>query len=225
MALRVGQTRRGTTYPQAPGYTTIPAWSRGNGEYKELSPFYLGPIAEENSPTANNFENFWQYSKVYASDISSTGTLLASWYTWQQEGFQQKSANRHPRPGQKPLYLLYQGQKHDLLSARRNVYLLFYQRLARATPVYKKLLARLKNGENLLLIEPDGPNRLLFPAGLPVTRDRLEKLLVVTTQGELHTLLGIDPPPDPQRYFPFGHGYALALALLQDLETTSSVSA
>jgi hypothetical protein len=42
--VRTGKVQRGQEYPKLPGYTTIPAWSRGRKPWNALSPFTVGPV-------------------------------------------------------------------------------------------------------------------------------------------------------------------------------------
>ena len=58
-----------------------------------------------------------------------------------------------------------------------------------------------------MLIEPDGPLLDLYPDGLEVNLPLLNSLISVMNYAEQ----GV-----PSRYRPYGHGYALAMCLLED---------
>ena len=57
--IRLGQQQRAKAYPTFEKYEIIPAWSRGAGEWKQLSPFY---IKFEDDVI---FEDFYQSQKVW----------------------------------------------------------------------------------------------------------------------------------------------------------------
>ena len=64
--IRVGGTKRTIGYAHEDGYINLPIISRGPYPWKQLSPFYLGPVKDPNIEIeANNVENFWQFLKVY----------------------------------------------------------------------------------------------------------------------------------------------------------------
>lgn len=57
--IRVAQKTRTSAYPKKDGYEVLPIWSRGKKPWKELSPFYLGPVEDEDTGlTAKNMENW-----------------------------------------------------------------------------------------------------------------------------------------------------------------------
>jgi hypothetical protein len=213
--IRVGQRQMRKAYPQATGYIQIAAWSGGKKPYNDLSPFFLGPL-QLDQLTAQNFENAWQYSKVYACHVDQNGDPTPQWEQWRQNGFAQKKADRHPMKGEKPLYCYYKGQKLDVVEARKQIYIPFYKELVRKTKTYQLLLSMLKNGHNLLIIEPDGPDLQKFPEGVQFDRDLFKKLISITDQKSFHDCLNLTFSGD-NRYFALGHGYVLCDALLEDL--------
>lgn len=214
--IRIGQRQMRKSYPSCPGYTQIPAWSGGKGEFKQLSPFTLGPLVID-GVVAENFENAWQYSKVYSMHLDkSNGLPNADWYVWRFNGFLNKEAVRHPMKSEKPVYSYFCGQKLLTVDARKQIYIPFYKELVRKTKAYKNLLERLRRGENLLLIEPDGPNLQDFPEGIEFSRELFTKLVDVTDAFTFHGLIDFESS-NANKYFPLGHGYVLADALLEDL--------
>lgn len=218
--IRVGQRQMRKCYPSADGFVQIPAWSGGKSEFRELSPFFLGPFELDGIMT-ENFENGWQHLKAYQKHLDKANNDYpnAEWHRWRLEGFQEKKAIRHPMAGEKPLYCFYKGQKLDVVEARRQVYIPFYMELVRKTTAYKALLHRLKAGEKLLIIEPDGPNLYDFQEGLEFDRELFKKLISVTDQKSFYALIpGKAWSSTFNKYFALGHGYVLADALLEDLE-------
>ena len=81
------------------------------------------------------------------------------------------------------------------IQARRTIYLPEYTKAARKTEEYKEILGKLKKGQDVILIDVDGPDINQYPNGVRITPDYLVKAL-----------------NDPKRSF--GHGYACAWALL-----------
>ncbi len=80
--------------------------------------------------------------------------------------------------------------------------------LYRAHPVYQKLLQKVKSGKNIILVEPDGPILEAYPNGLDVDLPLLYTLI---------DRMNYAPEGYPDRYRPYGHGYVLAMQLLEDL--------
>lgn len=214
-SIRVGQQRMRKSYPSFPGFMQIPAWSRGKGIYKELSPFFLGPVTATDGLVANNLENYWQHQKIYPVHLDKDGNPSKEWYLWREKGFNMPP-DRHPMGKAKPAYLYHNGQKLDVVNARLQVYIPIYKELARKTKSYAHLLSLLKNGTNILLIEPDGPPLDRFPSGLQVDINLLDDLKHITNLNGLYNRLGL-LPSNEDKYFPYGHGYVLAEALLEDL--------
>lgn len=64
--LRVGGQKRRVGYAHKTGFTNLAIISRGPAPWKELSPFFLGPVYDPKTGLqAENIENFWQFMKVY----------------------------------------------------------------------------------------------------------------------------------------------------------------
>ncbi len=223
---RIGQQGLRKAYPSHERYIQIPAWSRGKGDFKELSPFFLGPIIEStpidsgtdvsSDLVAKNLENYWQRKKVYRCHVDAHNNPSPLWYAWRNKGFQDDKADRHPMGKEKPLYMYHNGQCLNTVEGRLAVYIPTYKELARKTGSYKRLLMMLKNGTNILIIEPDGPQLHRFPNGLEVNAQLLDEMKYITDVNTLYNKLGL-PLEAVNKYFPYGHGYVLAEALLEDL--------
>lgn len=225
--IRVRGTARGTPYPKVDGYTTIPAWSRGAKPWRELSPFEVGGF-DYAGVRVHLFENFWQglkvYKKVekqnkkewaYPAEVhvdEGTGEPNQAWHQWSKALLQHTLPVRRPNGRNIPEYTWFNGEKLDLIAARKRVYIPYYQRLLRAHPVYQQLLALFRVGKNLIIVEPDGPCPETYPDGMPVTLERLIELQEVTVREE------------NGRYHPYGHGYVIALTLLEDVAGEQAVA-
>ena len=225
--IRVCGTARGISYPKVQGWTVIPAWSRGANPFNQLSPFNIGPIEYEGI-IAENFECFWQSFKVWkyvVQQISpewswpkeihldeTTNEPTKEWYMWHKALLQNKRPVRRPNGREIPAFAWFKGEKLDVVQARKQIYIPFLQKLYRANKVYRDLLERVQNGENLIIVEPDGPLPNLFPEGLDVTIDMLQQLQDVCKVKDMPNVKSAS-----EKYTPYGHGYVIALTLLEDL--------
>ena len=110
--IRIAQQAKGKPYPNVKGYENIPCWSRGKGDWKLLSPFYLkfegGAI----------FENFWQSFKVWdtvakqknknwewpAEKHVDNDVPNERWYKWHEALLHHDKPVRRPNGKAIPLY-------------------------------------------------------------------------------------------------------------------------
>jgi hypothetical protein len=132
-------------------------WSQG------LSPFYLGPVPLYAGHQAQNVENAWQFSKVYAQHVDEEGNPSQAYWAWAQRGWADTYAHRYPMGrGAKPLYSWWDGEKLDYLQARQKIYLPLYAQAVQASPAFEKLVQwRDKaevEGKDLYLQDFDGYN-------------------------------------------------------------------
>lgn len=206
---------RGIPYPKKQGWINISAWSRGAAPWNQLSPFFIGPVED-----AVNFENHWQSYKVWESisnerHIGEDGLPNDAWRAWHKQLRETRSAIRHPNGYEKPLYAWYKDQKLGVVEARKQIYIPDLQRLYRAHAAYQQLLAMVRKGTNVILIEPDGPAE--DARCQPLSKETLVALQDCTTWKEAAPLFGQPLGSGSNRYFPYGHGYVIALTLLEDL--------
>jgi hypothetical protein len=93
----------------------------------------------------------------------------------------------------------------DYIEARKVIYYGEYARLAPRNAEFQKLYARVRRGENILIVEVDGPDPdLSYPPYNRISR-KSPGLLI---DRETATMLMND------RKKPFGHGYTIACLLL-----------
>lgn len=115
-----------------------------------------------------------------------------------------------------------QQQPHlTYIEARKAIYLKYYVELVKQVPEFKELLKMVRSGKNILIIEVDGPHQESLPYYIEkygVESDFIENGTMLATEANLNIMLN-----DPKH--PFGHGYCLAWALLEDvaLNTTPSI--
>lgn len=98
----------------------------------------------------------------------------------------------------------------DYVSARRQIYLPLYCQLVRPQRQFEELKRRLESGENLLIIEVDGPHQESLPyyqEKYGVSPDFIEASTILVTPDNIRIMLW-------DTKHPFGHGYCLAMALL-----------
>ncbi|MFA6359001.1 MAG: hypothetical protein WCY09_10185 [Candidatus Omnitrophota bacterium] len=122
-----------------------------------LSPFILGPCATYLPGVyAKNFENLWQYSKVYSPEhiISGNYPLMHNneWYKWRSEGWANPKAVRYPMgKGRKPAFLHWKGQNLDYVKARKEVYAMNYFANVIKTDSFKRLELLFRYNDLILL--------------------------------------------------------------------------
>lgn len=106
-----------------------------SGQYRELSPFVLP------APPAKNFENLWQFSKVYKSYWDSiNNTPTPYWYQWRRDGFAASFAIRYPMgKGAIPICSWWQDKPLNYIEARKKIYALEYAKNVIETSAFKRL--------------------------------------------------------------------------------------
>lgn len=179
--IRSGKVQRAQPYPSVPGFTVIPAWSRGANPWNQLSPMKLGPVdVIENLPlrpgfelsgdktyttaTCYIFENYFQSGKIYRVDLIdgsnpiTVENLKSSFWERRAKIFQMQTGVRHALPKAKyglPISSYYLGEIMDYITSRHKIYVTLYQSLIIDHPVFLKLKEKFLTGENLLIVGPD----------------------------------------------------------------------
>lgn len=96
-------------------------------------------------------------------------------------------------------------ERLDYIQARKRIYCGEYARLAPLTPHFKQLKTMLENGQNLQIVEVDGPDPALsYP---PYDQISPASPGLVMTEATVRLLVN-----DPHK--PFGHGFVIAALLL-----------
>jgi len=98
----------------------------------------------------------------------------------------------------------------DYIDARKKVYIPTYCRLLKEHQQFKKLRERLINGENLLIIEVDGPKKRSldhYKKTYSVDDSFIDRDTMLCTPDNIKIMLN-------DKTEKFGHGYCLAIALL-----------
>ena len=111
-----------------------------SGRWRGLSPFVLGPVKAFAGNEAQNFENFWQYHKVYKCHVGEDGEPTLEWYDWHHAGFRATRAYRYPMgKGAIPEYSFWKGEHLGYIDARKKVYAPVYAELVAKTDAYRTL--------------------------------------------------------------------------------------
>lgn len=139
------------------GYVEVDTTSRGS--FRDLSPFYLGPIKLPTGEICLKFENLWQYSKVYPVHIGPHGGVMQQYIDWRRDGFNNHRAQRHPMgKGAVPVFSLTDDMvtRMDYITARKLLYIPYYARLVRQTRSFEKIRNWVNLGYNVALRDFDG---------------------------------------------------------------------
>jgi hypothetical protein len=219
-------------YPSYPGFTPVIVLTKSS-PYGELGPYVL------KDEEGRIMENIWQFSKVYAwvpktqqkysrwdstliwdypEEVHMTnGKLNSKYWKWRDQGMHNEYPVRYPVGNTKHrkecLYCLKEkdGKELNYVEARKEIYLDVYGRLVKQQPKFKKLQERLKNGENLLIIEVDGPHQEsleYYKETYGVDNNFINQHTILVDLANMEIMLN-----DTKHCF--GHGYCLAIALLE----------
>jgi len=224
-------------YPSYDGFTNIIVLMKGHTEWGELGPYDL--VNED----GEIMENYWQFAKVYKKVPKSKrrdsrnkktiwdhpseihlkdNKLTPEYYAWREKGMKSKDAIRYPVGFNHRHECLYALAKKDdgtidennqlgYVESRKKIYVKEYCRLVKKEDKFKELQNRLKSGENLLIIEVDGPHQEsleYYKEKYGVENDFVQNSTVLINQKSINILLN-------DTKHPFGHGYCLAMALLE----------
>jgi len=135
----------------------------------ELSPFFIGPCTTPDGKESLNFENFWQFCKVYNVQLDQNNEPSADWFTWREEGFSSKKAVRHPN---KKLDVSHADTSYvawydpatstyshlGYIEARKKIYFPFYASLIANSKAFATLKQIVDDGKKLALIDFDAYN-------------------------------------------------------------------
>lgn len=131
--------------------------STSNTWSKYLSPFYVGPVNLYNGMVSKNFENAYQYSKVYKEHVGAIGLPTEEWFKWAQDGWKNLKGVRYPMGKDAiPEYLYWDGKKYGYIDGRKQVYVPLYASTVKKTDAFKRLEREYNNKEfNITLFDFD----------------------------------------------------------------------
>ena len=234
--IRVGRriySNGGYQDPEYPGFTKILVMTPGYGGYHTLSPYSL------KNDKGQIMENIWQFSKVYYQvrrsvqrksrydntiiwnhpaeiHVVESGEITDEYVAWREKGFNNPYPVRYPNGynyrhecvcSLKTIY----DQPLDYIESRKQIYLPLYIELVSQQDQFFELKELLSKGMNLLIIEVDGPHEesmSYYIKKYGVSTDFIELNTMLANEDNLRIMLN-----DPKH--PFGHGYCLAVALLE----------
>lgn len=233
--IRVGtcsRSHKDRVLPTYPGFKQIFCLTKST-PYGSLGPYCLF------DDQGQCMENIWQFSKVYerigAQRIVDkftnrlvwewpavtmvdpvTGNITEDYKIWRKAGFKCKYPVRYPtgfHGRNKCLYALEtpeSTERLDYIEARKHIYYPVYKSLVEKQPKFAELEQRLDRGENLLIIEVDGPVQAdleYYKSKYGVDNSFIEQNSSPMSRETLRVFIN-----DPKN--PFGHGYCLAASLL-----------
>jgi hypothetical protein len=186
-------------------------------------------------------ENIWQFSKVYTNVPAvklfesrynkkviwqhpaeihvEADEPNAKYWAWRQKGMTAIYPIRYPvgfSNRQNCLYALKENpdgtisEPMDYVQARKSIYVPVYCSMVKTHPKFIDLKKRAESGEKLLIIEVDGPHQEsmeYYKQTYGVPNSFIIKNTIGVTEHSMQIMLN-----DPKH--PFGHGYCLAMALL-----------
>lgn len=237
--IRVGRYPGGNApTPSYPNFEKVIVMMKSHSAYYPLSPYEL------KNEQGQIMENIWQFKKVYQTvpesqqkysrfnntiiwshpaetHVDTNGNITPEYLQWRTKGLNNPYPVRYPvgyRHRHACLYSLDNkpdGSIHldnhlDYVEARKKIYVKEYCRLVRNQPLFQKLQTKLANGTNLLIIEVDGPHTESMPYykdTYQVDNNFIENDTMLVTQQSIQIMLN-------DTKHPFGHGYCLAMALL-----------
>lgn len=137
--------------------TVINTTSRARGCWSSgLSPFFLGPIDLYGGHVSQNFENGWQYAKVY-EEFAKDGEPTDEYWAWAKAGWADTKAQRYPvGKGRKPLYSIWDGKKMTYVEARKAIYVPLYAEAVRKTSAFHHLKMLYEMDDKMVLWDFDG---------------------------------------------------------------------
>lgn len=217
--------------PSKDGYTPVVVMMKSYKKYYPLSPYAL------TNEQDHIMENIWQFSKVYEEVPKSTQrysrydarviwewpnevhydgeNLTKEYWKWRKAGMSNLEAVRYPvgfNHRHKVLFSYHNGEKLDYVESRKKLYLPLYTELVKEEAVFDKLQERHLNGENLLIIEVDGPHQEsleYYQEKYDVSHRFIKDNCIRCNRKNLNIMLN-------DLKHPFGHGYCLAAAI-QDI--------
>jgi len=223
--------------PSYPGFTNILCLTKSS-PYGHLGPYVLkdekGRLMENiwqfskiwpNYPGARerysqyNPQIIWEHPAETHLDFN-TGMVTPEYFSWRQKGMFNPYPVRYPAGfrHKRDAYCSFaedengniNSQGLNYIEARKKIYLPVFCRLVRQDSDFHRLQQRLFNGENLLIIEVDGPKQesmQYYKDTYNVTDDFIKQDTIIVNDYNMNIMLN-----DPKHSF--GHGYCLGLALL-----------
>lgn len=191
--------------------------------YKEIPKVRLfTEISEENKTKSI----MWEYKECILAPATKP---TKEYYKWREMGASNKYSIKNP------VEQLYNKHKYVIIKcedgtfskpinnkiARKKLYIPLYSEFVKRSELFKSLKTRLEKGENLLIIEKDGPHQTMldsYKRQNKIKDNFIENDTIELTQEYLRILIN-----DMKNEF--GYGYCLALSLLEkDVEWNGDIT-
>lgn len=227
--------------PSIPNYINVIVTVKSDSKWYPLGPYYLKndkghifeniwqfhkvyqSVKEAKSGYAQAVRGDIVWTHPYEEHVNVSGEILPDYFHWREKGLTNPRAVRWPQwhidreykcysSQTAPLYSFYNGEKLGYIEARKKIYFDQYSKLVKNHPLFQELLELFKSGQNILLIEWDGPQQRSLPyyqSKYQVEKDFIINSTIDATKRNLEIMMN-----DPKH--PFGHGYCLA-AILQGI--------
>ena len=221
--------------PTFPDYIPIVVLMKGHSKWGVLGPYELkddnGCILEnifqfskcyERVPPVTLSKSRWDRTIIWSHPAEihcSKGLIQPTYWEWRFKGMTNPYAVRYP-VGYSPsmrskcLFSIPDEEHPEIrlgyIDARKQIYVRWYCDLVKKCDEYNDLIEMLNEGTNLLIIEVDGPHQetlSYYQEHYGVDDDFIENDTMLATEENLSIMLNDDKHP-------FGHGYCLAMALL-----------
>ena len=226
--------KKTVNYPEVNNCTQIIVMHYDNSRYYALSPYVL------KDDKGRFMENAWQFTKCYKKvpkiaikhskvlqwehdeeiHLDDLNDINDAYLAWREKGMNCKYPIRYPvgfEHRTKCEYALAENEngtinyeKLDYIQGRKKIYGPIYDKLVRQEPLFDELKERLANGENLLIIEVDGPHGEsldYYKQKYGVNDYFIENNAMFVNEENINIMLNDEKHP-------FGHGYCLAMSLL-----------
>ena len=223
------------TDPSYEGFKPIIVMT-ASSEYGSLSPYQLKDSKGRNMENIWQFSKVykkvpksiqkysrWNQTVIWnhpaETHVDDDGNLTDEYFKWRKKGMYAKHAIRYPvgyNHRHKCLYAIKGFNRKSLrkklnyVQSRKEIYVPLYCKLVRRAKQFKELKRRFKNGENLLIIEVDGPHQeslAYYKNKYGVKSTFIDKGTIKVNKKNMKIMLN-----DPKH--PFGHGYCLAMSIM-----------
>lgn len=224
------------TDPSFQNYKNIVVLMKSHSRYGGLGPYYL------KNESGQIFENWYQAHKIYET-VPKTVQRYSRWdqtiiwdhpeeihwidgsptdeyWLWREKLMNNKYHVRYPvgfnhrSKCRSSIYIIDDELKVfdelTYIEARKKFYVEEYVRLVKKQALFYELKKMLQKGDNLLIIEVDGPHGEdidYYKAKYNTADDFIENNTMLVNKENINIMLN-------DTKHPFGHGYCLAMALL-----------
>lgn len=231
-------------YPSYENFTPIIIMMKSHSKYYPLSPYFLkdnkSRIMEniwqfskcyKSVPNSiqrkSRYDNtiIWQHpSEIHLDDNDN---MLPEYINWRNKGMNNKDPIRYPATFEhksKCKFALVENNgeigenKLNYIEARKAIYLPLYCEMVKQEKLFHDLKQRLQKGENLLIIEVDGPHQEslnYYKVKYNVDDTFIEQDSMLINDKNINIMLNDEKHA-------FGHGYCIGMALLEMNKNTST---